>query len=496
MSKNKADLNAVLRNDPLAFLEKCFHTLNPGREFYQNWHHAATIHQLERCRKGKTTRLMINMPPRHLKSIMVSVAFPAWLLGHKPGTRIICISYSDKLAKKFSRDCRKIMESKWYRELFPGTRMDSKKNTETEIHTEKNGYRLATSVGGAITGMGGDYLIADDPMKADEAKSEAERNRVRNWFTDAFYTRLDNPNEGVIICVMQRLHVDDPCGFLNSHGDWKTLKLPAIATEEYEEIYVSDDHSIERFRGDIIHPEWMSGEALKQRKREIGSLNFEAQYQQNPVPSEGTMFRRPWLMRYNPPLKPGAFELIVDSWDTAVETGEANDYSVCTTWGSLNGKHYLLDVLRAHLEFPTLLRTVQSHARKWNVGAVLIEKAGGGSQLLQSLYNRSGIAAIPITPKLDKVVRAAYPAVVFESKRVYLPNEAPWLAEFERELLSFPYGKFDDQVDSITQYLNWAAQNRRPRLEMRVHICGESRTGSFRDHYSERMGRGTFDDLF
>lgn len=148
------------------------------------------------------------MPPRSLKSICTSVAFPAWILGKDPSKRIITTSYSDELASKLARDCRAVMDTKWYKELFPQTRLNPNKRTETEYETTKNGYRLATSVGRTLTGRGGNFIIIDDPIKPQEALSETKRKSVNQWYTNTLYSRLDNKNTDVIIIVMQRVHTD------------------------------------------------------------------------------------------------------------------------------------------------------------------------------------------------------------------------------------------------------------------------------------------------
>jgi hypothetical protein len=166
-------LRAVLRTDLYAFTQKAFETVVPGVTFSRNWSTQAVTHALERVVRGETTRLIINIPPRHLKSICASVALPAFLLGHDPTKKIISVSYSDDLAVKFSNNCRAIMQSEWYKRTFPQTQIDRTKNTETEFRTTKRGYRLATSVGGTLTGRGGDVIIIDDPIKPQDAQSEA-----------------------------------------------------------------------------------------------------------------------------------------------------------------------------------------------------------------------------------------------------------------------------------------------------------------------------------
>src|SRR5712671_2488658 len=226
-------LQALLRNDFRAFVERVFLTLTPGQTFIRSWHLEAIAYQLERVRRGETKRLIINMPPRSLKSIMASVAFPAFILGLDPSRRIICASYSGELAKKHSNDFRAVLESPWYRSAFRETRVGPFKNNETEIELTARGFRLATSVGGTLTGRGGNIIIVDDPLKPDDAFSETRRTGANQWFTNTLLSRLDDKRTGAIVIVMQRVHMDDLTGFLLSQSEeWEVLSLPAIAESE------------------------------------------------------------------------------------------------------------------------------------------------------------------------------------------------------------------------------------------------------------------------
>ena len=223
-------VEALIRNDFRAFVHKVFTTLTLGQTYVRTWHVDAIAWQLERVRRGEVRRLIINMPPRSLKSIAASVAFPAFVLGHDPSRRIICVSYSGELAKKHSNDFRAVLESSWYRAAFPNTRIGPFKNTETEIELTARGFRLATSVGGTLTGRGGDIIIIDDPLKPDDALSETKRSAANQWFTNTLLSRLDDKRTGAIVVVMQRVHIDDLTGFLLDQSDeWEVLSLPAIA---------------------------------------------------------------------------------------------------------------------------------------------------------------------------------------------------------------------------------------------------------------------------
>jgi hypothetical protein len=218
MVDEKRLLQAVLRSDFRPFLEKVFNTLTPGQRYLPGWHTDAIAWRLERLRRGEIRRLIINMPPRSLQSIAASVALPAYVLGHDPTRRIICVSYSGDLAKKHSNDFRAVLESRWYRSAFPGTRIGPFKNSETEIELSARGFRLATSVG-VLTGRGGDVIIIDDPLKPDDAFSEVKRSAANQWFTNTLLSRLDDKRTGAIAVVMQRVHVDDLTGFLLEQSD-------------------------------------------------------------------------------------------------------------------------------------------------------------------------------------------------------------------------------------------------------------------------------------
>ena len=220
----------ILRHDFYSFMERSFYELNPDAKFFPNWHIELLASELEACWRGETKRLIICVPPRSLKSHCASIAFPAWLLGQNPSAQIICASYGQELANKLALDCRTLMNSPLYRKSFP-TRLSNQKQAVSEFMTDAHGFRLATSVGGVLTGRGGDYLIIDDPLKPDEALSETQRNTVNEWYQHTLYSRLNNKSTGCVILIMQRLHEDDLAGHLLEQGGWKLLRFPAIAVE-------------------------------------------------------------------------------------------------------------------------------------------------------------------------------------------------------------------------------------------------------------------------
>ena len=446
---------AILRNDLRAFIHKAFTTLCPGQEFERSWHIEAIAYHLEQVRRGEIKRLIINMPPRSLKSISASVAFPAFVLGHDPTRRLICVSYSAELAKKHSNDFRALVEAPWYRSAFPTTRIGPYKNSEIEIEFTARGFRLATSVGGTLTGRGGDIIVIDDPLKPDDAYSEAKRNAANEWFKSTLLSRLDDKRTGAIVIVMQRVHMDDLTGFVASQSDdWVILNLPAIA-EADEDIPISAENLYHRKAGEALSLVREPLSVLESLKQQIGSDAFYAQYQQMPVPPGGAMIKRNWIERYDE-LPPQQDRLIIlQSWDTASKGGPENDFSVCTTWLVTRSRRwYLIDVWRKRVDYPELKAAVQTLAAKYKSKRILVEDTGTGTSLVQELRRGKVSGIVAVKPERDKVSRMAVVSAKFESGQVFLPQRASWLADFERELFAFPGGKYDDQCDSVSQALS------------------------------------------
>jgi predicted phage terminase large subunit-like protein len=446
-------LDGLLRNDFRAFIHKTFTTLCPGQDYELSWHIEAIAHRLERVRRGEIKRLIINMPPRSLKSIAASVAFPAFILGRDPSSRIICVSYSAELAKKHSNDFRAVLEAPWYQSLFPTARIGPYKNSETEIELTARGFRLATSVGGTLTGRGGDIIIIDDPLKPDDAMSETRRTAANQWFTNTLLSRLDDKRTGAIVIVMQRVHMDDLTGFVTGQSDeWEILNLPAVA-EVDEVIPISDTKVHYRERGEALSPAREPLSVLESLKVQLGSDAFSAQYQQVPIPPGGAMIKRSWIQRYTHLPPSHERPLILQSWDTASKGGPENDFSVCTTWSVTRDRRwYLVDVWRRRVDYPALKAAVRNLGRTHGAKRVLVEDAGAGTSLVQELLGEvNGILAVK--PDRDKISRMAVVSAKFESGLVFLPERAPWLPDLEAELFAFPGGRHDDQCDSVSQAL-------------------------------------------
>ena len=443
-----ADYEAVLREDFTSFADRCFADLNPQAELAMNWHLEIIAAKLTAVREGKIRRLIINLPPRHLKSLMASIAFPAWCLGQDPSAQILCVSYAQDLADKLARDCRGIMTSPWYQRIF-STRLAPHRQAVQEFITTRQGYRLATSTGGVLTGRGADIILIDDPLKPEEALSDAQRKAGNEWYDHTLYSRLNDKRHGVIVIIMQRLHEDDLIGHVLAQEGWEVLSFPAIA--EADEVHrietIWGAQCFRRRQGEALHPDREPLETLDRIRRTIGEYNFAGQYQQSPAPLGGGLVRAEWFKRYGEKDRPERFDRIVQSWDTANKATELSDFSVCTTWGVKGKDLFLLGLFRRRLEYPALKRAVREQQSLFDAKEVLIEDKASGTQLIQELINDGCHGVTRYQPTCDKIMRLHAQTAMIENGFVHIPETAPWLAEYLHELTVFPKGKHDDQVE-------------------------------------------------
>lgn len=453
--ENNVKIYKLLCKKNLAFfIKESFSIINPGVEFLDNWHIGLIAEYLESVTNGSIKRLIINVPPRSLKSICISVCWPAWLLGGMSSRRIICASYSQKLSNKLSLDCRHLMLSSFFKGIFPGSVIDKSQNQKSKFLTSERGFRLAASVGGTMTGEGGNFLIVDDPHNAVDVNSDKKRKNVLNWFSQSFVSRLDNKKKGVIVVVMQRLHVNDLSGFLlenNKSKNWTILNIPAIASESIE--YKLNNFRYHFTKGSFLHADREGKEEINRIREELGNYAFSAQYLQEPVSISSGMIKKSWIMRYRA-TSFSEFSHIMHSWDTAIKSGDQHSYSVCTVWGEKEGGYFLLDIFRDRCEYPDLKKEIIYMTRKWNPDLILIEDKASGQSLLQDLKRESSVMPlVSVKVNQDKMTRFARVSVMFENRKIFIPESGNWVDEYEKELLSFPNSKNDDQVDSTSQYL-------------------------------------------
>jgi predicted phage terminase large subunit-like protein len=456
--------DALLRTNFSAFVEKCFVEIEQGKPYAHNWHIDAIAYQLSRLHTGETRRLIVNIPPRHLKSLTVTIAYTAWVLGHDPTKKIICVSHSKDLAREHANSFLRIVESPWYRRLFPSLEVAKRGRRVTELKTTRGGYRLATSIEGSVLGRGADLIVVDDPIQPLDALSAVERAKVKTFYDQTLYTRLNDKKTGAIILVMQRLHEDDLTAHVQKGEDWTVLAIQAIA--DTREVYATGPTSEDRYpraAGELLHAEREPQWVLDDLKRTMGSRGFQAQYQQEPVPLDGSVIKRKWIRYYEG--VPDEFDRIVASWDTASTIGSGSDYSVGTLWGLAGSNYYLLELIRGQFEFTDLRQRVIALHRRWPETVTLIEETDLGRALLHDLRDNHDLRPILEPPLFDKLARMEAQSARFEAGDVLLPRSASWLDDYVAELLSFPNGSHDDQIDSTSQALRYLTR-RRGQLEL------------------------------
>lgn len=438
-----------------------------GHPFYRAArHHELIARALERVATLPNQRLIITMPPRHGKSQLASVYFPAWFLGTQPDRKVMACSYAAALAYKFSRQARNVMLGpRW---PFPAVQpaRDLRNVSSWDIEGHRGGY-VAAGVGGSVTGMGASILLVDDPVKSrEEADSEKVRQTNWDWFTGTALTRVEAG--GSVVLIGTRWHEDDLIGrALQMDGvGWDVLSLQAICD--------ADDDPLGRAPGQALWPEMYDADWLDRQRTMISSREWEAQYQARPAPATGAVFQRDWWRRYGVLPEITAAEITVDS---AFKTGVGSDYSAIALWGTDGGgNYYCLDVRHARLEFPDLIRAIHdfhaaARARFPRMAVpVVIEDAASGQSAVQVLSRQyttpdgHRLPALPVIPwtirGTSKIARAESVAPLVEAGRVWLPESAAWVSAFVEEHAGFPTAAHDDMVDTTSMAL---ARLSRPR---------------------------------
>lgn len=461
------DLNLLSRinaEDSLAeFIKQAWKTIEPTTPLRWARHLDAIAEHLEAVAAGEIRQLLINVMPRSGKSLWTSVFFPVWLWLKHPEERLVFASYSSSLAVKLSTDRRSIIQSGWFQRNW-GLKLQlaDDANLKSEFQNKQRGHMIATSVGASITGRGGNYVIADDLINPDQANSDTEREGAIRWFDETLGSRLDDKRTGRIIVIEQRTHQADLSGHLLAQGGWTHLLLPAQFDERTVITMPRSGKALTWDAGTLLWPEREGERELAAARERLGSFAYGAQYQQNPTPREGALFRREWLRSFA--AMPQKLDRVVLAVDSAFKTTTTADYSAIVVIGEVkalgaNGAlpgYYVLSVWRGRVEFAALKRMVIQHAGDYRPNAVVVEDAASGQSLIQELRVESGLPVIPLKPDRDKLSRAAAVSPVVEGGRLFLPAADPgWCADFTAELLAFPGGRHDDQVDALVWALDY-----------------------------------------
>lgn len=431
------------------FIKIFWHTVDPA-EYVHNWHIDIISDHLEAVFYGQIRNLLINIPPRCQKSLTVAVFFPAWAWVKKPELQWIFASYAHSLSVRDSVKCRTLIQSTQYQSFFSDRfQLTDDQNTKVNFRNDKGGARIATSVGGSNTGEGGDLLIYDDPNNMSEIHSDIKRNRVNEWHDTVMSTRLNNPKTGCRVIVQQRGHEKDMSGHvLSQELGWEHLCLPM----RYEKKIISiplQNYKIPEYN--ILVENRFNKKYIENLETELGSYGTAGQLQQRPAPVGGGMIKEKWFRYYD--TLPKKFDKIIISWDTAKKVSELNDFSVGMVFGIKDRYVYLINILRKKMEYPELKDTVITLSNEHNALLNLIEDKASGTSLIQDA--RRDIRVRPILPIADKVTRMFTETAQIEAGFVLFPETAHWLSDFITELIKFPNGEHDDQVDALSQFLNY-----------------------------------------
>jgi predicted phage terminase large subunit-like protein len=459
------------------FVYQAWPIVEPSTPFVPGWHIDTIVEHLEAISYGHIRKLLINVPPRHMKSLLVSVFWPAWEWTRWPEHRWLYSSYAANLSTRDSLVCRRLIESPWYRarwgHIFVLT---GDQNVKTRFENNHSGYRLSTSVGGSVTGEGGDRLVCDDPHKVDEVESDAVRKGTIDWWDTVMSTRVNDPKTTAMVVVMQRCHQQDLSGHLLEQGGWEHLCLPA----EYEgpsrttSIGFTDPR---KEPGELLWPERFGRKEIDDLKVSLGSYGAAGQLQQRPSPAGGGIIKREWFRYFQPRganlpavivrLPDGTLRSIIpievprhvdeqiQSWDCTFKDLSTSDYVVGQVWARWGSLFLLGDQIRARLDCPATVRAVRELTQKWpGTIAKLVEDKANGSAVIQML-SREIPGLLPVNPQGGKNARAAAVSPLIEAGNVYLPHPlfAPWVNDFIEECVAFPNGAHDDQVDAMTQAL-------------------------------------------
>lgn len=458
----------MIRENLSFFIRKSFESVDPSATYAHNWHIDCIAEYLMACYRREIKRLVINIQPRSIKSIACTISFPAFLMGHNPSEKIMAASYSGGLSMKHAMDQRYVMAQGWYQGAFPELRFIKEQSAKSKFMTtdttgNARGHRIATSVGGTATGEGGNFIIIDDPLNPKQAVSDAERDRANTWFDQTISNRLDDKENGVIIIVMQRLHINDVAGHVLDSGEFEHLRIPTVAEERTT--YSIGNFSYTREKGELLHEEREGPDAIERQKIRYGAYGFAGQYQQRPVPMGGGFIKLAWFPRYKTKTVPRQVILSVDS---SYKGSAQNDPTCIQVWAERDDKRWeLWDVWTERVGYPVLKRTLVSVFEKWRekqqCDGVIIEDKASGQSLIQELHEEHPhIPVIAAHPgQLDKPTRMQVETTHCEAGQVVLPETASWLPDLETDLMHFPKPPVWDRIDAMSQFLKWAFDDSR-----------------------------------
>ena len=459
------------------FVKQSWHVVEPGIPFIQSWHIEQICEHLEAITSGDIRKLLINIPPRHSKSTIVSVMWPIWEWLTDPSQKFLCASYSGNLSIRDNLKARRLIQSPWYQDRWGHMfELAGDQNAKARFENSATGYRLATSVGGTATGEGGSRLILDDPHGAQDAQSDTMRESALEWFDMVWSTRLNNPKKDAMVTVMQRLHERDISGhILEDIGGWEHICIPAEWDGKRRKT-VLGPYDPRTVKGELICPERFGEAEITQLKQLLGAYGTAGQLQQDPTPSEGGILKTSFFAMWPHGSALPTFEYILQSYDCAFTEKTTGDPTACTVWAMFTHKGQrnamLIDAWDEHLSYPDLrTRAIKEwtteyggmtkdspFSRARRPDRVLVEAKASGQSLLQDL-RLAKVPAVGYNPgNADKVSRAHQTAPTLELGLIWIPESkknpgqhVSWAASFLKQVGKFPVAEHDDYVDTFTQ---------------------------------------------
>ena len=459
------------------FVKQSWEVVEPGVPFIPSWHIETICEHLEAVSAGEIRRLLINIPPRHSKSTIVSVMWPMWEWVANPEEKFLCASYSGNLSIRDNLKARRLIQSPWFQARWGHMfTLAGDQNAKQRFENDKTGYRLATSVGGTATGEGGSRLILDDPHGAQDAQSDVMRETALDWFDSVWSTRLNNPKRDAMVTVMQRLHERDLSGhILEDIGGWEHICIPAEWDGKPRRTSLGT-YDPRKVKGELICSERFGPEEITNLKQLLGVYGSSGQLQQDPTPAEGGILKTKYFKLWPQDQALPQFEFVLQSYDCAFTEKTTGDPTACTVYAVFTFKGernvMLIDAWDEHLSYPDLRTRV---IREWGTeyggmseksafnrarrpDRVLVEAKASGQSLLQDL-RLAKVPAVGYNPgNADKVSRAHQTAPTLELGIVWIPESkknpgqpVSWALPFMRQLGKFPVAEHDDYVDTFTQ---------------------------------------------
>lgn len=473
-----AELDSLILSDPATrdalakpdislseFIAQAWNVVEPGRTYIPNWHIDAIAEHLEAVSSGQITRLIINMPPRHMKSLICSVFWPTWEWTWKPWTRWLTISYANTLSISFATKSRRVINSNWYRDNWGQLyRLSGDQNVKSRYENTYEGIRLATSMLAQITGEGGDRIVIDDPHNVADAESEAIREATVEAFDQGITTRLNDANKGAIVIVGQRVHEMDLCGHLLKQEGWDHLCLPTEYEIDENRKATSIGWRDPRTEGgELLNPQRFDENAIAAAKESLASYGFASQHQQRPAPREGGLIKSKYFQYIDFKDLPKNLRL-VRAWDLAATEKSAKRSDPDFTAGVLQGiddsskDHYIIDVVEAQLSPFGVEQLIKTTAQKDGQSVVVVieqEKGASGIHIVEH-YQRNILPGYIVRPGIlfgDKVVRATAFGAKVEAEKVYIVR-APWNYGYCDQADKFPNGAHKDKIDATSGGFN------------------------------------------